>query len=601
MYVFRSGRHIVRGEKLLRGLRCVVSHLSSYPSPPVTGGRLADSGCCELIDALLRAGEVECALADAEWDHQQVAVAGTITDMIAECLVQQSLESCPKASRALASLNVPERLCISAPEGFAYYGLHPLDYASLASDLCEATSGELGHRPARAAVVGIRSIGTTLSAVVAAALRSRGLVVERATVRPEGHPFDRRCRWNECQLRWIRSQLESSAQFFVVDEGPGLSGSSFLSVAEALVAAGVAKTAITLLCGHAPDLPRLQAPDAQRRWSNLRSFAVDSGKRRPGDCAEWIGAGAWRSFSLPPEAPGEIEWPASWIQMERAKYLTVDGRGIYKFEGLGRYGKEVARRSEQLAEAGLSPRVLRPFDGLGYVCYERTEGLSLGGRQSSRVVRSEEALGRLARYCALRVTEFACDPSVAASEEIRLDTMCEVNIRKEFGVDLDFSADLVPCERPVIADGRMMPHEWMLTPSGNLLKSDGASHGDDHFFPGPCDIAWDLAGVVTEWNLGADATDFFLEAYRRASGDNIRPRLDGYLAAYALFRMGYSKMASEAMQGSSEEKRLRRAFAFYREAAETHLFHALRFATRKPFDKLRAGCAAARNYDSLTT
>jgi len=36
---------------------------------------------------------------------------------------------------------------------------------------------------------GIRSIGTTLSAMAAAAARARGISVERITVRPQGHPL----------------------------------------------------------------------------------------------------------------------------------------------------------------------------------------------------------------------------------------------------------------------------------------------------------------------------------------------------------------------------------------------------------------------------
>ena len=58
-------------------------------------------------------------------------------------------------------------------------------------------------------------------------------------MRPEGHPFDRILRWSDKQLAWFAKASRADAMFVIVDEGPGLSGSSFLSVAEALCDAGV--------------------------------------------------------------------------------------------------------------------------------------------------------------------------------------------------------------------------------------------------------------------------------------------------------------------------------------------------------------------------
>src|SRR5262249_29689910 len=143
---------------------------------------------------------------------------------------------------------------VSIPEGFAYYALHPLDYA----DLVERT--ELGARSAL--VIGIRSIGTTLSAVVAAKLRQLGTAAERITVRPIGHPYDRRCEFNPKQCEKIAHGLASDAEFLICDEGPGRSGSSFLSVAEALERQGIPQSKITLLTSHQSDPAALCAPDA---------------------------------------------------------------------------------------------------------------------------------------------------------------------------------------------------------------------------------------------------------------------------------------------------------------------------------------------------
>ena len=48
----------------------------------------------------------------------------------------------------------------------------------------------------------------------------------------------------------------------------------------------------------------------------------------------------------------------------------------------------------------------------------------------------------------------------------------------------------------------MGPHAWLRDENGRLIKTNGSVHGDDHFFPGPCDIAWDLAGAfVSIWGM----------------------------------------------------------------------------------------------------
>ena len=60
------------------------------------------------------------------------------------------------------------------------------------------------------------------------------------------------------------------------------------------------------------------------------------------------------------------------------------------------------------------------------------------------------------------------------------------------------SADLRQPEAPACAmDNRMFPHEWLAT-RRSYIKTDGTDHHDDHFYPGPQDIAWDLA--ASKWS-----------------------------------------------------------------------------------------------------
>ncbi len=137
--------------------------------------------------------------------------------------------------------------------------------------------------------------------------------------------------------------------------------------------------------------------------------------------------------------------------------------------------------------------------------------------------------------------------------------MARHNFEQLTGASLDSSFHL-EIEQPVIADARMMPHEWMVLDEVDcrLTKLDSAMHGDGHFFPGACDIAWDLAGAIVEWGMTRHATEFLLRAYRNASGDDATSRVEAYITAYAAFQAGYSAMAAHSMRGSAEESLHRR-------------------------------------------
>src|SRR5690606_17076759 len=111
---------------------------------------------------------------------------------------------------------------------------------------------------------------------------------------------------------------------------------------------------------------------------------------------------------------------------------------------------------------------------------------------------------------------------------------------------------------------RLQPHEWVLADDGSLIKVDAAAHGDDHFIPGPTDIAWDLAGITVEWNLDVSMRDHLLNQYRLHSGDDPRERIADYTIAYVLFRLAYTRMAAGAMRGTQEAIRLMRAHQRYR-------------------------------------
>src|SRR5437868_8656987 len=265
MLVFREGRRLVAGPPVYRNF---VSQLRDDRA--LSGERL--------LELLLRAGELECALADAASPAAR-QIEG-ITDALADSMVSGAPR---QVSPHLEDRNVPRELTVSRPEGFAYYALHPLNYA----DAVESMS-----LPSPVALIGIRSIGTTLSAVVAAAARKAGRAADRITVRPQGHEWDRQLRFTSEQQQWIEEHLRSGAQFLVVDEGPGLSGSSFLAVGEALVEARVGVHDIRFICSAEPDVHALRALDAANRWKRFRACIVPEPSRTP--TGEYFALGKWR-------------------------------------------------------------------------------------------------------------------------------------------------------------------------------------------------------------------------------------------------------------------------------------------------------------------
>ena len=531
LLVFREGRRCVPGEALRSRLQEQVAALIELFSQD------------DVLGALLCAGELECAAADAGCSS---AILQEITDDLAETLAGLKKSSQPDLLKLLSTCSLPEQVSISVAEGFAYYALHPLAYANVVRKL--PALGQV------VAVIGIRSIGTTLSAMAAAGAQKEGKQTSRITVRPQGHPYNRELRFSGDQQEFITRALAENADFLVVDEGPGLSGSSFLAVAEALAELNVPRQKITVICGHEPDFGQFRANNGEQRAQNFRWVAVDATPRCPEEATDFIGGGNWRERLY----SNQSAWPESWTSFERLKFLSSPREGeirLYKFAGLGDYGAEVFRREQRVAEAEFAAEPRNESDG--FISYPW-----LSARPMSAADLNEDVIRRLAEYCAFRANAFAAD----SADLHGLQQMAAHNLQ-QLGIEVQVSLQL---ERPVIVDGRMQPHEWLLTVNGNMLKTDSGSHGDDHFFPGLTDIAWDLAGAIVEWRMNQDQANTLLRNYRHLSDDNAAARIADFVVAYTVFRAAYSLMAANALHGSEEQRRMEKAAAIYRLALEQH-------------------------------
>ena len=482
---------------------------------------------------LIEAGVLEQAVADglSEGTPEIVTHCQALTDVAATrflatldgASVEEFLTQIEEALARLPALQTT--LAVKPPEGYAFYALYPESYRAAARRwLSDHPS------PGRVAVVGVRSIGTSLSAVVLATLRSEGIDAERFTVRPTGHPFAR-------EVTLPRLDADHA---LIVDEGPGLSGSSMAAVAEAARLAGVRH--IALFPGHAGE-PGAQASERVRTiWATTLRY-VESAKSpldalaeatsrlcsAPIELVEDLGGGRWREVVFP-----ATPWPAVALPFERPKFRVTPRGGapvLWKFVGLIAEGTTL----------GYAPRPW--IDGEPLTPADATPFL----------------LTQIARHIADVAGSPLTSEEVGRSYE-RLVDMLGHNAYEALG-----RTPALPSPggegSGSAGDYRLAPHEWRRVSDGTVVKTNRRPQSGDHTVVGIQSIAWDVAGAIVEWDLDEADTGTFLDALRVEGivvGD-----LPFYEAAYTAFRMG---LCAHCAGGSPEEERARLAAAeaFYR-------------------------------------
>lgn len=222
-----------------------------------------------LVDALIEAGELAQGLADARFEAEGKQDARSPETDGAMALAMAMAALCAKSwtsafSGPLQMLDDPVTPCaavlpsididVKQPEGYAFYALYPESYFVAAQ--------RMQRRPWR--VIGLRSIGTSLAAMVAVALGDRSPI----TVRPTGHPFDRRVAWRGAPLS------TRDAHHAIVDEGPGLSGSSMAGVVRQLQGEGVPPERIHLFPGHGNGPGAQASPGTRALWAQAPMLSL---------------------------------------------------------------------------------------------------------------------------------------------------------------------------------------------------------------------------------------------------------------------------------------------------------------------------------------
>ena len=519
-----------------------------------------------LVGALIEAGELAQGVADAAFaarGHDALApsetaimalllrLAGAVRASWESGFLQLASWPAAELAAVLASA-LPEAIHTRQAEGFAFYALYPEAYLNAAA--------ALPAEPRRVRVIGLRSIGTVLAPMVAAALGTAACW----TLRPTGHPFQRRLDLAPALRAAILA--DPAARFALVDEGPGLSGSSFAAGLDLLEGTGIPAARIHLLPGHAGPPGGQASPALRARWPGLQRHPARfddllHSPRAEHRLGRWaadllgvaeaplqdLSGGAWRAARGLPHA----QWPPIHPYMERRKFLLHAEGGSWrlKFAGLGRAATARLRRAQLLHVAGFTPEPV----GLchGFLVERHIEDAVL---PVPVALPRDRLVERLGRYLGFRARHFPA-PAAAGASLDSLWQMARHNASMVLGEavarPLDALRPAIPGlerqRRPVWTDNRMHVWEWLLRPGGGLLKTDALDHADAHDLVGCQDIAWDIVGARVEWSLSPAEAESLRAIVAREAGIAPLPVLIAFLTpCYLAFQMGYYSMAADA-------------------------------------------------------
>ncbi|MXQ11426.1 hypothetical protein [Microvirga makkahensis] len=476
-------------------------------------------------------------------------------------------------------------------EGYAFYALYPESYVEAA-----ARSG-LGPQTR---VIGIRSIGAGLASLVAAALGTRVAL----TVRPVGHPFRREITVDPETAAMLTR--DPGAPFAIVDEGPGLSGSSFGAVADWLEAAGIPRERIHFFPSHAGPLGPQAGSDHRERWvraprhfigmdqllcdrerSHLRGWVESLVGPLDGDLQD-ISGGAWRTLRYQDPA----DWPPTNMQQERRKFLArAEGATwLVKFAGLGESGLRKYALARQLHQAGFTP------DVAGYRHGFLVERWHESAPSLDRIpIGRDRLVSRIGIYLGFRARHCPAQAHQGASL-IELRNMALYNAEQALGERAGAAlsrvlqnVDDLSLSNRILTDNRMQPWEWLLV-DGRAVKADALDHCATHDLIGCQDITWDIAGAAVEFGLSDQDTRRLCALVQEESARPVSLALLSFmLPCYLAFQLGANTMAADAVPGSAEEDRLRHAAQRYGALLQGYLEHPGRLGFGEEQDKVPAG------------
>lgn len=486
-------------------------------------------------------------------------------------MIDASRRETPATPIAVETAALISRLLPKGPvvirdaEGFAHYAFYPEAWIDAARLL----------PPGRWHVIGLRSIGTALAPMAAVPLALAGLT----TLRPVGPHFARAVRPGPGLLaRWGEDR---NARFVIVDEGPGLSGSSFCAVITRLLELGVAPDHIHVMPSHPEPLGRAASAEHRVLWERMERIPAEPHRvlatgsmplsvwfedvTGPAPTVTDLSGGGWRT-NLPRGFPA----PASNVSQERLKF-RLDGAGgsrIAKFAGIGRIGRTKYARARALAEAGFVP----PVHALrhGFLLEERIVGRPLRRADLTDQAFRERFLRRVAAYLGFRARAFPVAPDDGAPPALLLDSAL-YNIERGMGAAAArrmaraaarFDVERLRIRR-IATDGRLDLHEWLIDARGRILKTDAVDHAMTHDLVGAQDVSWDVAGAASEFDLDhAEILGLAAAIDGQAGLSSDRNLLQLMLLLYPAFRYAAARLAIDCCP-AEETQRLEKSARDY--------------------------------------
>jgi hypothetical protein len=512
-----------------------------------------------LVGLFVAASELFQGLADGEFDIKGIDSGSSMQKLGSEILVELSQEvlrswqqgfarSGSPAASLLAKLGATDcagTITTGPAEGYALYALYPETYllAALQSGL-----------DANTCVIGIRSIGLGLAAMVAAALHAPPPI----SVRPIGHPFSRHISAAPELLDSWRDRPE--VKFAIVDEGPGLSGSSFHAVIAWLRRHGIDQERIHLFPSHHGGPGAQAAAETVAALSQCQSHVADfedvfDGAVAPGP-RDWLGSllgeadvelheisgGAWRQcLSVPTGA-----WPPAFPAFERRKFMASAGgeRWLIKFAGFGESGDRKLRTAKALHEAGFGAQPIGLCHGFLVERWIDTDRLDRGSLARDLLI---EWLGRYLGWRAARLQ--TAEPGASLNQLARMAVQnCEEALGERFARALQswfVCRPLLHSGRRVEVDGRMHAWEFLVRPDGTLLKTDAVDHCRSHDLIGCQGIEWDIAGARAEHDLSAAEVSTLVGCIEQATSID-RALVDYFEPCYLAFQLGLWRIAGHS-------------------------------------------------------
>ncbi|HYK81719.1 MAG TPA: HAD hydrolase family protein [Gemmatimonadales bacterium] len=464
---------------------------------------------------------------------------------------------------ALTRQRLPARLLrqrMAVPAAFRDHDLTHHDAVALARRFAARHSDP----PGPVAVIGVRTAGFYLAALVGAHLRSVGW---RAVTWLGMRPSRRLPRWEEQALR----ALPADAHVIVVDEFPR-TGRTFRLAVAALADVGIPAARITILAPLHPSRPSWSLGDASGRTSapavvTLEPEALHKARWLASDAVggllrEYYGSTGPLARPLETEpAPAEINAlletsRARYVRLKRAYRVRVAGGDavpvvkcvVAKSVGWGWLGYHAYLAGMRLA--GFVPPVVGLRQGLLWTEWvEGTAGAPSGGAVPPPPDAPRADLARsLAAYVARRATSLRLgeDPYLADLDHEFTGWVLLLQVLRRvyrFRVGRLKQAVLHQWLRryaaplPTLVDGRMRRPEWVATP-GAQCKTDFEHHNFGGNELNVVDPAYDLAGASFEFQLGEGAEAALVAAYVRGTGDqDVARRLPLCKLLYGLFTM----------------------------------------------------------------